>query len=70
MSGPPRATAAPGVHAAKRTAVPRAAAGAGAGLGPLTFTRLKWTSFAHSLVYLALLVSAFAAGKPEPLTEA
>jgi hypothetical protein len=36
--------------------------------GPLTFDRLKWTSFTHSLVYLALLVSAFAAGKPEPLT--
>jgi hypothetical protein len=39
-----------------------------AGAGPLTFTRLKWTSFTHSVVYLALLVSAFAAGKPEPLT--
>jgi type IV secretory pathway VirB6-like protein len=36
--------------------------------GPLTFTRLKWTSFTHSCVYLALLLSAFAAGKPEPLT--
>ena len=36
--------------------------------GPLTFTRLKWTSFTHSLIYAALLVSAFAAGKPEPLT--
>jgi hypothetical protein len=36
--------------------------------GPLTFTRLKWASFTHSLVYLALLVCAFAAGKPEPLT--
>jgi hypothetical protein len=36
--------------------------------GPLTFTRLKWTSLIHSCVYLALLVSAFAAGKPEPLT--
>jgi hypothetical protein len=36
--------------------------------GPLTFTRLKWTSFAHSCVYIALLVSAFALGKPEPLT--
>ncbi|HSZ14856.1 MAG TPA: hypothetical protein VK790_12550 [Solirubrobacteraceae bacterium] len=36
--------------------------------GPLTFARLKWTSFTHSCVYLALLVSAFAAGKPEPLT--
>ncbi len=38
------------------------------GVGPLTFTRLKWTSFTHSCVYTALLVSAFAAGKPEPLT--
>jgi hypothetical protein len=37
-------------------------------VGPLSFTRLKWTSFAHSCVYLALLVCAFAAGKPEPLT--
>jgi hypothetical protein len=36
--------------------------------GPLTFTRLKWTSFAHSCVYLGLLYSAFAAGKPEPVT--
>ena len=36
--------------------------------GPLTFTRLKWTSFTHSCVYVALLLSAFAAGKPEPLT--
>jgi hypothetical protein len=34
----------------------------------LTFPRLKWTSFAHSCIYLALLVSAFAAGKPEPAT--
>jgi hypothetical protein len=36
--------------------------------GPLTFTRLKWASFTHSCVYVALLISAFAAGKPEPLT--
>jgi len=36
--------------------------------GPLTFTRLKWTSFTHSCIYTALLVSAFALGKPEPLT--
>jgi hypothetical protein len=36
--------------------------------GPLTFTRLKWASFTHSCVYAALLISAFAAGKPEPLT--
>ncbi len=39
-----------------------------AGVGPLTFTRLKWASFAHSCIYTALLVCAFAAGKPEPLT--
>jgi hypothetical protein len=38
------------------------------GAGPLSFMRLKWTSFAHSCVYIALLVCAFAAGKPEPLT--
>jgi hypothetical protein len=42
--------------------------GAGPG-GLLTFGRLKWTSFAHSAVYLSLLLSAFAAGQPEPLTE-
>jgi len=36
--------------------------------GPLTFSRLKWTSFGHSCVYIALLISAFAVGKPEPLT--
>jgi type IV secretory pathway VirB6-like protein len=40
----------------------------GGAAGALSFTRLKWTSFTHSAVYLALLVSAFAAGKPEPLT--
>jgi hypothetical protein len=46
--------------------------GLGAGLrpqaGPLSFSRLKWTSFTHSCIYVALLISAFAAGKPEPLT--
>jgi hypothetical protein len=36
--------------------------------GPLTFSRLKWTSFTHSCIYLALLICAFAVGKPEPLT--
>ena len=36
--------------------------------GPLTFTRLKWTSLLHSCVYTGLLVCAFAIGKPEPLT--
>ena len=34
----------------------------------LTFERLMWASLAHSCIYLALLLSAFAAGKPEPLT--
>ena len=42
--------------------------GARSAAGPLTFTRLKWTSFTHSCIYIALLLSAFAAGKPEPLT--
>ena len=36
--------------------------------GPLTFARLKRTSLFHSCVYLALLLCAFAAGNPEPLT--
>lgn len=36
--------------------------------GPLTFTRLKWTSFFHSCVYVSLLICAFAAGNPQPLT--
>jgi len=52
-------------HAAapsRGAAPPRAAAGL------LTFTRLKWTSFTHSLIYVGLLVSAFLAGKPEPVT--
>lgn len=31
-----------------------------AGAGPLTFTRLKWTSFFHSVVYLSLIVCALA----------
>jgi hypothetical protein len=36
--------------------------------GVLTFNRLKAASFTHSCIYLALLVSAFAAGNPQPLT--
>jgi hypothetical protein len=39
-----------------------------ASAGPLTFTRLKWTSFTHSCIYLSLLVCAFALGKPQPFT--
>jgi hypothetical protein len=45
-----------------------AAAGAPRRAGPLTFARLKWTSFGHSCVYIALLLCAFAAGSPQPLT--
>jgi hypothetical protein len=63
-----------GSNAADRS--PAAAHGAGAApsasareaVGPLTFTRLKWTSFVHSCVYIALLICAFAAGGPQPLT--
>jgi hypothetical protein len=36
--------------------------------GPLRFERLKWISFGHSCIYLALLVCAFAIGKPQPET--
>lgn len=32
------------------------------------FKTLKWISFAHSCVYLGLLICAFAAGKPQPAT--
>ncbi|HUN79634.1 MAG TPA: hypothetical protein VMU32_11970 [Solirubrobacteraceae bacterium] len=35
---------------------------------PAVFGRLKWVSFTHSCVYTALLVCAFAAGKPQPAT--
>jgi hypothetical protein len=45
-----------------------AAAGAKRSLGPITRERLKWVSFGHSCIYAALLVCAFAASKPEPLT--
>jgi hypothetical protein len=34
----------------------------------ITFGRLEVASFAHSLVYLSLLVCAFALGNPEPET--
>jgi len=60
---PIQADAFPGSRAPRGTNVAYRSAA-----GPLTFTRLKWTSFTHSCVYLALLISAFAAGKPEPLT--
>ena len=34
----------------------------------ITFGRLEVVSFAHSAVYLALLLCAFAGGNPEPAT--
>lgn len=34
----------------------------------ITFGRLEAVSFAHSTVYLALLLCAFAAGNPQPAT--
>jgi hypothetical protein len=37
-------------------------------MSAITFRRLEAVSFTHSAVYLALLVCAFVAGKPEPLT--
>jgi pilus assembly protein TadC len=37
-------------------------------VGPLRFERLKWISFGHSCIYLALLICAFAIGKPQPET--
>jgi hypothetical protein len=36
--------------------------------GPLRFKRLKWISFTHSCIYMALLVCAFVIGKPQPFT--
>ncbi len=37
-------------------------------MGVVTFRRLEVVSFAHSVVYLSLLICAFALGKPEPET--
>jgi hypothetical protein len=37
-------------------------------VGPVTFRRLEVASFCHSLVYLGLLVCAFALGGPQPET--
>jgi len=65
---PPERPGEPATEAAAAEA--RAARNSGAGPALLTFSRLKWASFTHSAIYLALLLSAFAAGKPEPLTEA
>jgi hypothetical protein len=34
----------------------------------LSFNRLKYVSFVHSLIYLGLLYAAFVAGNPQPAT--
>jgi hypothetical protein len=39
-----------------------------AGSSDSVFTRLKWVSFTHSCIYSALLICAFAIGKPQPET--
>jgi type IV secretory pathway VirB6-like protein len=57
-----------GPSAAERPAAAARSAGPREAAGPLTFSRLKWTSFFHSCVYIALLICAFAAGSPQPLT--
>jgi hypothetical protein len=57
VSAEPHAAVGPGTSARLRPAA-----------GPLTFTRLKWTSFAHSCIYTALLICAFVIGKPQPVT--
>jgi hypothetical protein len=67
-----RAAAAHGELARRVSTRSRAATGRertlASAAGALTFNRLKWASLAHSLIYLSLLVSAFAADGPEPLT--
>jgi hypothetical protein len=60
---PPGTGTPPGANTPPRASVsPRDAA------GPLRFGRLKWISFTHSCIYSALLVCAFAIGKPQPET--
>lgn len=52
----------------RRGGAPGTIAGLPDAAGSLTFTRLKWTSLFHSCVYVALLICAFVAGNPQPLT--
>jgi hypothetical protein len=54
---PPRASAPPETNLSPRDAA-----------GPLHFKRLKWISFTHSCIYMALLLCAFVIGKPQPFT--
>jgi hypothetical protein len=66
MAGGGRGAAAPdGALAVGGVNTPAASAPSA---GPITIGRLKWVSFTHSCIYTALLVCAFVASKPEPLT--
>ncbi len=47
---------------------PRAAKPRPTRVGPITRGRLQWVSFGHSCIYAALLVCAFVAHNPQPLT--
>jgi hypothetical protein len=58
----PSATFAQRAHRAGTGFVP------GRRMGPVTFRRLEVASLTHSLVYLGLLVCAFALGGPQPET--
>ena len=61
--------AAPGTNTPARADTPiEARPSSQPAVGPLRFERLKWISFGHSCIYLALLICAFAIGKPQPET--
>jgi hypothetical protein len=51
-----------------RRAAPGSEPAAASSISHKAFTRLKWTSFTHSCIYLGLLMCAFAIGKPQPET--
>ncbi len=69
MAGGGGGAAAPdGALAVCEVSTPATPAGTVPSAGPITLGRLKWVSFTHSCIYTALLVCAFLASKPEPLT--
>jgi hypothetical protein len=73
---PPGRGAPPPLSGATPPAAARGATPSGRSATPTTrgaphenvFTCLKWVSFTHSCIYTALLVCAFAIGKPQPAT--
>jgi hypothetical protein len=66
--GKPAAVAHPRTDGASALPTGRVRRPVGHARGEYIFTRLKWVSFTHSCVYTALLVCAFAIGKPQPET--